>query len=158
MSAGAAAPVRARRFLFWMLLSLPVAAILAWFGLLALAVSLADENFEVRRGSVQYYALMGSTIRNVPLVEPAGEPRFEFRGGDGPKPTETIISYASRADAARLEAEIGRYLVARGYERRRYTETATPLDHYVSGGVSFDIYLQPLPDKTVRVFVTKYEW
>lgn len=149
--------MRARRAIFWVLMAVPIAAILAYVGIVAFAVSLADQNFDVRRGSLQYYALFGATIRNVPLVEPAGAPRFHFRGGDGPKPTETIVSYASTAEAARVEAELARYLESRGYARRR-NDNPPPAEVFASGSVYFDIVTQPLPDKTIRVFVTKYEW
>ncbi len=159
MSNAPAAPVSrgARRFIFGIALGVPLVLVFAYAGIVALAMSLADQNFDVRRGSVQYYALMGSTIRNAPLIEPVGEPRFEFRGGDGPKPTETIVSYVSKADAARLEAELARYLEARGYARRK-NENPPPAEEFASGQVSFDIVTQPLPDKTTRVFVTKYEF
>lgn len=149
--------MRARRAILWMLTAVPVAAVLAYVGIVALAVSLADQNFDVRRGSVQYYALFGATIRNVPLIEPAGEPRFHFRGGDGPKPTETIVSYASRADAARIEAETARYLESRGYARRR-NENPPPAESFAGRSVYFDIVTLPLPGKTTRVIVTKYEF
>jgi hypothetical protein len=159
MSNAPAAPVSrgARRLIFGIAIGGPMALILAYAGLVALAISLADQNFEVRRGSVQYYALMGGTIRNAPLIEPVGEPRFEFRGGDGPKPTETIVSYVSKADAPRIEAELGRYLEARGYARRK-NENPPPAEEFADGKVSFEIVTQPLPDKTIRVFVTKYEF
>ena len=156
-AASLAVPARARRVVFWVLISVPIAAILAYIGIVALAISLADQNFDVRRRSVQYYVLFGSAIRNVPLIEPAGAPRFQFRGGDGPKPTETIISYASRADAARVEAELARYLEARGYTRRK-NDNPPPAEVFAGGSVYFDIVMRPLPDKTIRVLVTKYEW
>lgn len=149
--------MRARRAIVWVLVAVPVAAIIAYLGIVALAISLADQNFDVRRGSVQYYALFGATIRNVPLIEPAGEPRFHFRGGDGPKPTETIVSYVSRADAARVEAELARYLESRGYARRK-NDNPPPAEVFAGSSVYFDIVTQPLPDKAIRVFVTKYEW
>ena len=149
--------MRARRAIVWVLVAVPVAAIIAYLGIVALAISLADQNFDVRRGSVQYYALFGATIRNVPLIEAAGEPRFHFRGGDGPKPTETIVSYVSRADAARVEAELARYLESRGYARRK-NDNPPPAEVFAGSSVYFDIVTQPLPDKAIRVFVTKYEW
>jgi len=154
----AAAPSRGvRRLIYAIALGVPLALLLAYAAIVALAISLADQNFDARRGSVQYYALMGATIRNVPLVEPVGEPRFEFRGGDGPKPTETIVSYVSKADAARLEAELGRYLEARGYARRKHSNPP-PAEEFADGRVAFDIVTQPLPDKAIRVLVTKYEF
>ncbi len=149
--------MRARRVILWVLMAVPVAAILAYVGIVALAVSLADQNRDVRRGSVQYYALFGATIRNVPLIEQAGEPRFHFRGGDGPKPTETIVSYVSKAEAARVEAELARYLERRGYSRRK-NPNPPPSESFAGSSVYFDIVTQPLPDKTIRVFVTKYEF
>lgn len=149
--------MRARRWVLWALVAVPVAAILAYVGIVALAVSLADQNFDVRRGSVQYYALFGSTIRNVPLIEPASEPHFHFRGGDGPKPTETIVSYVSRANAARVESELAKYLEGRGYARRK-NDNPPPAEVFAGNSVYFDIVTQPLPDKTIRVFVTKYEF
>src|SRR5688572_6452839 len=120
MSSTSAAPVSrgVRRLVFAIALGVPLTLVSAYVGMVALALSLADQNFDVRRGSARYYALMGATIRTVPLIEPVGEPRFAFRGGDGPKPTETIISYVSKADAALITAELGRYLEARGYARR----------------------------------------
>ncbi len=42
-----------------------VFAIAATLGFCAFVFSLADKNFEVRRGSFDYYVLLGSTIRNV---------------------------------------------------------------------------------------------
>lgn len=149
--------MRARRALSWLLMAVPVVAIVAYLGFAALAISLAEENFEVRRGSVRYYALFGSTIRNVPLIEAAGKPRFDFRGGDGPKPTETIISYASRADTARIEAELARYLEGRGYARRR-NDNPPPAEVFADGSAYFEIVVRPQPDKTIRVFVTKFEF
>lgn len=149
--------MRARRAIVWMLMAAPVAAILAYLGIVALAVSLADENFDVRRGSVRYYALFGATIRNVPLIESAGEPRYHFRGGDGPKPTETEISYVSKAPAARVEAEIARYLERRGYARRK-NPNPPPAEAFAAGAVYFDIVTKALPDGSLRVFVTKFEF
>jgi hypothetical protein len=159
MPSASAAPVSrgVRRLVFAIALGVPLALVFIYVGMVALAISLADQNFDVRRGSVRYHALMGATIRNTPLIEPVGEPRFEFRGGDGPKPTETIISYVSKADAARLEAELGRYLEARGYARRKHSNPP-PAEEFAEGRVSFDIVTQPLPDKATRVFVTKYEF
>ena len=155
--APAARPSRGlRRLIFAIAIGVPLALVMAYAGVVALAISLADQNFDVRRGSVQYYALMGATIRNAPLIEPVSEPRFEFRGGDGPKPTETIVSYVSKADAAHAEAELGRYLEARGYARRK-NENPPPAEAFADGRVWFEIVTQPLPDKTIRVFVTKYE-
>jgi hypothetical protein len=148
--------VRARRAILWVLMAVPIAAILAYVGVVALALSLADQNFDVRRGSVQYYALFGTTIRNVPLIEPAGEARH-FRGGDGPKPTETIVSYVSRADAARIEPELAKYLEGRGYARRK-NDNPPPADVYAGGSVHFDVVTRPMPDKAIRVIVTKYEF
>ena len=149
--------MRARRAILWVLMAAPVAAILAYVGIVALAVSLADRNFDVRRGSVQYYALFGATIRNVPLIEPAGEPRFQFRGGDGPKPTETIVSYDSKARAARAEAEIARYLEQRGYARQK-NPNPPPAESFAAGSVYFDIVTKALPDGKIRIFVTKFEF
>lgn len=149
--------MRARRAILGVLAAVPVAAIFAYVGAVALAVSLADQNFDVRRGSVQYYALFGSTIRNVPLIEPAGEPRFHFRGGDGPKPTETIVSYASKAEAVRVEAELARYLEARGYARRK-NDNPPPAEIFAGGSVYFEVVTRPTTDKTIRVLVTKYEF
>jgi hypothetical protein len=149
--------VRARRAILWVLMAVPVAAILAYVGVVALAVSLADQNFDVRRGSVQYYALFGATIRNVPLIEPVDAPRFHFRGGDGPKPTETIISYVSKAEAARVEAELARYLESRGYARRK-NDNPPPAEVFAGGSVYFEVVTRPLPDKAVRVIVTKFEF
>jgi hypothetical protein len=149
--------VRARRAILSVLMAVPIAAILAYVGVVALALSLADQNFDVRRGSVQYYALFGATIRNVPLIEPAGEQRFHFRGGDGPKPTETIVSYVSRADAARIESELAKYLEGRGYARRK-NDNPPPADVYAGGSVHFDVVTRPMPDKAIRVIVTKYEF
>jgi len=149
--------MRARRVVYGLLTAVPVVAIVAYLGIVALAVSLADQNFDVRRGSVQYYALFGSTIRNVPLIEPAGEPRFAFRGGDGPKPTETIISYASRADAAHIEAGLATYIEGRGYVRRK-NDNPPPAEVHASGSVYFEIHARPQADKTIRVYVTKFEF
>lgn len=149
--------MRARRAILWVLMAVPAAAILAYVGIVALAVSLADQNFDVRRGSVQYYALFGATIRNVPLIEPAGEPRFHFRGGDGPKPTETIVSYVSRADAAHIESELAKYLKGRGYARRKNINPP-PAEVFAGGTVYFDVVTRPMPDKAVRVIVAKYEF
>lgn len=149
--------MRVRRAILWVLTAVPAAAILAYVGVVAFAISLADQNFDVRRGSAQYYALFGSTIRNVPLIEPAGEPRFEFRGGDGPKPTETIVSYVSKADAARIEDESARYLEARGYTRRK-NDNPPPAEIFAGGSVHFEVVTRPMPDKTIRVLVTKYEF
>jgi hypothetical protein len=149
--------MRARRAILWVLVAVPAAAILGYIGVVALAISLADQNFDVRRGSAQYYALFGSTIRNVPLIEPAGGPRFHFRGGDGPKPTETIVSYASTAEAARIEAELAKYLVGRGYARRN-NNNSPPAEVFAGRSVYFEIATAPQPDKPNRVTVTKYEF
>ena len=148
--------MRSRRVALGALIGVPIAAILAYIGIVALAISLADENFDVRRGSVQYYVLMGPTIRNAPLIEPVGEARFAFRGGDGPKPTETIVSYVSKADAARIEAELAKYLEGRGYARRK-NDNPPPVEVFAGGSVYFEIVTRPQPDKTVRVLVTKFE-
>jgi hypothetical protein len=149
--------MRLRRIVLWLLAAVPIVAILAYVGVVGLAISLADQNFDVRRGSVQYYVLFGSTIRNVPLIEPADAPRFQFRGGDGPKPTETIVSYASRAEAARIEAELARYLESRGYARRK-NDNPPPAEVFASASVYFEIVLKLQQDKTSRVFVTKFEF
>ena len=42
-AARAAVPMRPRRVAFWALLSVPVAALLAYIGIVALAMSLADD-------------------------------------------------------------------------------------------------------------------
>jgi hypothetical protein len=147
----------ARRLILWIAFGVPLALVLAYVGVVALAMSFADQNFEVRRGSVRYYALMGATIRNAPLIEPVGEPSFHFRGGDGPKPTETEIAYVSKAEAARIEAELGRYLAARGHARRK-NDNPPPAEVFASALVYFDIVAKPLPDRTIRVVVTKYEF
>ena len=148
--------MRARRAVFWLLVAVPVVAIVAYLGIVGLAISLADRNFDVRRGSVPYYALFGATIRNVPLIEAVGAPRFAVRGGDGPKATETIISYASSADPAHIGAELARYLEGRGYARRK-NDNPPPADVFAGGSVYFEIVVRAQPGKTARVFVTKYE-
>lgn len=148
--------MKRRRALAWALVGLPSAAVGLFAAWLAYGFSLADRNFDVRRGSIEYYLLFGATIRNVPLIEPAGAPRFHFRGGDGPKPTETIVTYASKADAARLEAELARYFEARGYKRRE-NDNAPPADVFGDVPVWFEIVTKAEPDKTIRVFVSKFE-
>ena len=134
----------------------PLVAIAGLLCFCAFVFSLADKTFDVRRGSFGYYALLGSTIRNVPLIEAEGEPTFRFRGGDGPKPTEAEIAYVSRAEAARLEAEIARYLEARGYKRRANTNPP-PAEQFASGSVYFVIVTKP-EGATTKVWVTKAEF
>lgn len=134
----------------------PLVALAGLLGFCAFAFSLADRNFDVRRGSFEYYVLIGATIRNVPLIEPEGEPTFHFRGGDGPKPTATEIAYVSKADPARLEAALARYLEGRGY-RRAKNMNAPPAEQFESGSVWFEIVVKRESENATKVWVTKFE-
>jgi len=134
----------------------PLFAIAALLGFCAFTFSLADKNFEIRRGSFDYYVLLGSTIRNVPLIAAEGEPRFDFRGGDGPKPTETEIAYVSRAAPERIEREIAAYLESRGYKRQANTNPP-PADQFAAGSVYFVVVTKG-HDGSTKVWVTKAEF
>ncbi len=90
------------------------------------------------------------------LIEAEGEPGFQFRGGDGPKPTETEIAYISRAAPERIEREIAAYLEARGYKRQANTNPP-PADQFASGSVYFVVVTKPHNEAT-KVWVTQAEF
>ena len=138
------------------IIATPLIALAGLLSFCAFVFSLADKNFQVRRGSFDYYALLGSTIRNVPLIEAEGEPLFHFRGGDGPKPTETEITYVSRAAPSRLEAELARYLETRGYRRQANTNPP-PAEQFAGHAVYLVIMTKPQGAVT-KVWVTKAEF
>ena len=86
-----------------------------------------ENHYDVKRGTFLWYATMDNeTITNFPIIEPAGEVRFNSIGGDSPNiGTGWGIEYESAESIKPVSKQLIQYLRSEGYniqpvERTQY--------------------------------------
>jgi hypothetical protein len=113
-------------------LAMAAAVLLAFWAFTYLRL-ISQEDYSPRRGSLAYYVGISSLVRNAPTTDALGEPDYFGSVGDGNKPPQSELSYATAAD--RLEPAgqaLQAYLLGRGFQPR--TAPARPADSALAQG------------------------
>ena len=130
-------------------------ATVAWTGWKALII-LFTEDLYCDRGSFEYYvAIHSGLIKQTPLVQLQGSPRFYASCGDGPKPPANGISYTSNANAEAVKSRLTDYILNDGYVRGD-DRTGSGGTVFVRGRGGVELFVSA--EGATRTEVRIYEW
>lgn len=110
-----------------------------------------SESLYTTRGTIAYALVIPQVIQGVPQLQPVEEPEFWHSAGDGPKPTQSQITYRSRASSAELRRALGEHFEGAGYESSERDD-----EDYVLGEYWIRIEIEPREADVNEIRVTRF--